>query len=161
MGQVPCDDANDGPQFRVIRAALHALNAWMRDGTPPPHGEVLATDESGKSLRDEYGNALGGIRSPDVDVPIATLSGDTGGGGFDLSGITDLLSGGNVISMFCFIFGSTTPFTSEQLIELYPTHEDYVQKVKDSANAALAAGFLLEPEAMGFIDEAENAPVPN
>ena len=145
MGMVDCPNANNGPQYRVIRAALHSLDAWMREGTEPPHGKVLEADASGKSVRDENGNAKGGVRSPDVDVPIATLSGDS----TDASGF------------FCFIFGSTTPFTPEKLMKLYPTHEDYVQKVKDAAEATLKAGFILEPEAKGFVSDAEKAAVPN
>ncbi|HTU60076.1 MAG TPA: alpha/beta hydrolase domain-containing protein, partial [Polyangiales bacterium] len=83
--------------------------------------------------------------SPDVDVPISTLSGDS----TDTSGL------------FCFIFGTTTPFTPEKLLELYPTHDAYVEKVKSSAKETLEAGFVLEPESMGFIADAEKAPVPN
>lgn len=145
MGMVDCPNANAGPQYRIIRAALHALNSWVSDGIQPPRGEPLEADASGKSLRDQHGNAKGGVRSPDVDVPISTLSGDS----TDTSGF------------FCFIFGSTTPFAPEKLMELYPTHEEYVQKVKASAEATFKAGFLLEPEAMGFVADAERASVPN
>lgn len=98
-------------------------------------------------MRDEHGNALGGVRSPDVDVPISTLSGDAPVGGAS--------------GFFCFIFGSTTPIAPDKLRSLYPTHEDYVQKVMKSAAATQAAGFVLEPEAMGFVADAEQAPVPN
>jgi hypothetical protein len=146
-GAVQCDGANTGPQYRVIRAALHSLNLWLRDGTEPPKGEVLKTDASGKSLRDDHGNALGGVRSPDVDVPIKTLSGDPAGS-----------SGG---SIWCFLFGSTTPFTPEMLKSLYPTHDDYVMKVKDAAQKSQAGGFALEPEAQGFVADAQASHVPN
>jgi hypothetical protein len=143
---VSCEGANDGPKHFVIKAALHALDRWMRDGKAPPEGEPLRTDPSGAPLRDEHGNTLGGVRSPDVDVPIATLTGDPPAGG-----------GGGV---WCFLFGSTTPFTPEKLLQLYPTHADYVAEVKAAASEAQAAGFLLEPEAKAMIAEAEAAPVP-
>jgi hypothetical protein len=146
-GAVQCDGANNGPQHRVIRAALHSLHLWMRDGTEPARGEVLQTDASGKSLRDALGNALGGVRSPDVDVPIKTLSGDP--------------AAANSGSFWCFLFGSTTPFTPDQLAKLYPTHDDYVVKVKESASKLREARFLLEPEEKGFVTEAEEATVPN
>ena len=145
-GGVACKGANDGPKHFVIKAALHALDAWMRDGTAPAEAEPLMTDASGVSVRDEHGNTLGGVRSPDVDAPIATLSGDppaSGGGG-----------------VWCFLFGSTTPFTPETLKELYPTHADYVGRVEAAANAARSAGFLLAPEAQAMIAEAEAAAVP-
>lgn len=146
-GAIQCDGANTGPQFRVIRAALLALDRWMRDGTEPPRGDLLQTDDSGKSVKDEHGNALGGVRSPDVDVPIKTLSGDPAPN-----------SSGD---FFCFLFGSTTPFTADELMKLYPTHDDYVNQVKASAEKTRKAGFVLEPEANGFVTDAEAAPVPN
>jgi hypothetical protein len=146
QGAVQCNGANTGPQYRVIRAALQSLHLWLRDGTEPARGEVLQTNASGKSLRDEHGNALGGVRSPDVDVPIKTLSGDPAGGGG---------------SIWCFLFGSTTPFTSDELMQLYPSHDDYVTKVKEAASKVKDAGFLLEPEQNGFVTDAEKAPVPN
>jgi hypothetical protein len=108
---------------------------------------LLQTDANGKSVRDQYGNALGGVRSPDVDVPIKTLSGDPPA---DSSG-----------SFWCFLFGSTTPFTPEQLMSLYPTHDDYVTKVRESASQQQKAGFLLAPEGSGFVSDAEKAAVPN
>ena len=147
LGQLDCDSANAGPQWRIIRAALHSLHVWISDGKAPPTGEPLQADASGQSVRDEHGNALGGIRSPDVDVPVATLSGEppAGGMGFDF---------------ICSIFGSTVPFTPEKLAMLYPTHEEYVQKVKASVDAMLKAGFVLEPEASSFIEDAEKAAVP-
>jgi hypothetical protein len=76
QGAVKCDGANTGPQYRVIRAALHSLRLWMRDGTEPARGKLLETDANKKPLKDEHGNTLGGVRSPDVDVPVKTLTGD-------------------------------------------------------------------------------------
>jgi hypothetical protein len=145
-GAIQCSGANNGPQYRVIRAALHSLHLWMSDGKEPAKGEVLQTDAGGTLMKDEHGNALGGVRSPDVDVPIRTLSGDP--------------SPSAAGSFWCFLFGSTTPFTPDKLMTLYPTHDDYVSKVKDAALQAKQSGFLLEPEAQGFIEEAEKAAVP-
>jgi hypothetical protein len=108
---------------------------------------VLQANASGKSLRDEHGNALGGVRSPDVDVPIKTLSGDP--------------PASNSGSFWCFLFGTTTPFTPDMLKSLYPTHDDYVAKVMDSASKIREGGFILEPEAQGFVSDAQAAHVPN
>jgi hypothetical protein len=146
-GSLQCDGANNGPQYRVIRAALKSLQLWLKDGTAPATGKVLETDSSGKSLRDEHGNALGGVRSPDVDVPNRTLSGDPA-------------MGAGAGSFWCFLFGSNTPFTAEKLKSLYPTHDEYVSKVERSAQQLREAGFLLQPEADGFIHDAQEADIP-
>ena len=143
---IQCEGINDGPQHFVIKAALHALNLWMTDGTAPVTGEPLMADANGAPVLDEHGNTLGGVRTPDVDVPIATLSGEPPAGSSEI---------------ICILFGSTTPFTPDKLLGLYPTHDDYVTKVTESAGAARDAKFLLEPEAQAMIAEAEAAPVPN
>ncbi len=65
--------ANTGPHHLVIKAALHALHAWMIDGTNSPTAEPMQTDAYGNGILDEHDNGLGGIRTPHVDVPIATL----------------------------------------------------------------------------------------
>lgn len=143
-GGVSCSGANQGPQHFVIKAALHALNLWMTDGTAPVTGELL-TMNGGSPVTDENGNALGGVRTPSVDVPIATLSGQAAAGS---------------TNFVCVLFGSTTPFTPEKLMQLYATHDDYVMKVEDSARKTREAKFLLQPEEQAMVAEAKAAPVP-
>ncbi len=133
---------NDGPQHQTLKAALHHLVAWVSDGTLPPTAPRLdVSDATGVAViqRDQLGNALGGIRTPLVDVPISALSGDPvpGAGGF------------------CFLFGSTTPFDAATLAGLYPSHDDYVDKVSASTQATLDAGYILAPEAEAIITKAE------
>jgi len=148
MSLLPCGEANDGPQRHVIKAAMHALNLWIIEGVEPVIGEPLTVDENGVLSTDEHDNALGGIRSPAVDVPIATLKGRTSA------------TGDPNLDLICGLFGETIPFTPEKLLALYPTHEDYVTKIKESAQKAREAKFLLEPEEQAIVAEAEAAPVP-
>jgi hypothetical protein len=87
--------------------------------------------DAGPAYRlDANGNVLGGIRTPSVDAPIATLSGL-----------------GQTGSSFCFLFGTTVPLSDARLSALYPTEHAYVSAVARSARAALRDGFLLRPEA--------------
>jgi hypothetical protein len=118
---------NAGPQHFVLDAAVAALERWVRTGKPPraaPRLEMV-TDPAVDFVRDEHGNALGGIRTPWVDAPIATLS----GGG---------QSGGG----FCFIFGTTMLFDEPTLTALYPTRKAFVKPYKKSMKRALKQGFL-------------------
>lgn len=140
---IGCGMINDGPQHFVIKAALHALDRWMRDGTAPAHGEPLTRDSAGSPVLDERGNMRGGVRSPALDVPIAVHSG---------------LS--SSINPLCAVFGQTLPFAPELLKQLYHTHEDYVAKVSASARAAHTAGFLLGEEEQIIVAEAKAAHVP-
>ena len=141
-----CDHPNDGPQHYVVRAALHGLDRWLRDGTAPAKGQRLMSNADDTPLTDQYGNTHGGVRTPDVDVPTATLSGlpaTTGG-----------------LNFVCFLFGHTEPFTPQKLMQMYPQHDGYVSKVTDAARAAREAGFILVPEEQAMVAKAQAAPVP-
>ena len=86
---------NYGPQHLVLDSALDHLDHWVADGVAPPKGQPIdmAAGPPPVINRDEHGNALGGVRTPVVDVPTATLRGD-----------------GNAGATFCFLFGNTVPF---------------------------------------------------
>jgi hypothetical protein len=141
---------NIGPQHEVIQAALHHLVTWVKSGQPPPTGTAieLTDDERITIARDDHGIALGGVRHPMVDVPTATISGGPPGG----ASIRDLTSGEGGV---CVLFGSTVPFDREILTELYGTADNYVAAFNASAEEAVAAGFLLQPDADALIAEAE------
>jgi hypothetical protein len=132
-GIIDCDKPiNSGPQHFVLNAAFAAFNRWVRDGTPPPHAPRLQITAGTPPViaLDSHGNALGGIRTPAVDAPIATLSGL-----------------GQTGANFCRIFGTTVPFDRATLAALYPSHDAYVAAVEAAADRAVNAGFILEPDA--------------
>ena len=122
---------NSGPQHFVVKASLNALDQWLRTGMAPTSADRFQFDEDTASfVRDEYGNVLGGIRTPYVDVPIATLSGE----------------GQSEDDLFCSLYGTTDLFDEETLASLYPDHETYVSMVSDSVDEAVAKGHLLAPD---------------
>src|SRR5690606_24181659 len=124
--------------------------AWAAGGDPPPRGERIEVAEGDDVAitRDEHQNAVGGVRNPLTDVPTATLSGDPPGG----ASIDDLAEGQ---AGLCVLFGSTIPFDQATLVELYGTADDYVRRFRAAADEAVAAGFLLPPDAEALIAEAE------
>jgi hypothetical protein len=140
---------NTGPQHEVLQAAVDHLVTWVTDGTPPPAGTriELAEGDGVAIARAGDGIALGGVRNPLVDVPVATVSGDPPGG----STAEELRGGGGV----CALFGSTTPFDRATLLDRYGSADNYVQQFRASADEAVAAGFLLRPDADELIAEAE------
>ena len=139
-----CPAVNDGPQADVLRAAFDALRTWIVDGTSPPTADRIQ-EQDGVIERDDLGIALGGIRTPPVDAPTQVLSGDPVEG----------------TSVICSLFGNMTDLTPAQLAELYPTHDDYVNAVTESADAAVADGFLRQAEADAFVAAAEEASIPS
>jgi len=122
---------NSGPQHFVLKAAIAALNEWVKQGTLPPTAPRLEAIPGStiRLARDAHGNALGGIRTPQVDVPIAAFSGDGRG------------------SILCLLFGSTTPFDDTKLASLYASHADYVSAFNAATENAVRAGFILRPDA--------------
>lgn len=145
--QVPCGaKINDGPQRFTLRAGLRALDTWVRTGEAPPSGELLEVDTSTGSavmVRDADGNALGGVRLPQVEVPVATLSGEPGP------------AGGTI----CMLLGTTVPFSAARLAELYPSADAYRQAYEQATDAAIAAGFALEADRQQILDDADPAAV--
>jgi hypothetical protein len=125
---------NSGPQFHYVsQAAIGALEHWIREGTPPPQAPrlELSADDPPQFAVDEHGNVKGGIRTPWMDAPTATLSGlgQSGGG-------------------FAFLFGTTLPFNASKLAALYPGgRREYLAKFEAAADAAVRAGFLLAADA--------------
>lgn len=141
---------NTGPQHEVAQAALHHLVAWSAGGAPPPSGERIQLVEGDEVViaRDDRQLAIGGVRNPLVDVPVAATTGDPPAG----ASIADL-AGGN--SDICILFGRTIPFDRATLVEQYGTADGYVAAFEASADQAVAAGVLLRPDADALVTEAE------
>jgi hypothetical protein len=118
------------PMHYAVSTAIHRLNDWVRTGVAPPSGPRFAFANA-ELARDEHGNALGGIRLPPIDVPVATY-----------------------VSTVCALGGLTVPFTEVQLRLLYPTHADYYAQMKAAAEASLAAGWLLPEDATDLLRRA-------
>ena len=124
---------NSGPQTFVLRAAVAHLDRWVARGTPPPIGprwETVSTAPVTYAV-DADGIVRGGIRTPAVDAPVALLS------GLGQTGTT-----------FCFLFGTTTPFTPEQLEARYGTPGGFVWAWGRATWDATAAGFLVPEDAV-------------
>lgn len=132
---------NSGPQIYVMNAVLDTLNAWVHDHTKaPPAAARIEIHANGDIARDVHGNALGGVRTPQLDVPLATLSGEGGQG-----------------SGFCRIAGVTTPFTLAQVTELYGSKDEFLTDFDASMQGAVRGGFLLGADAPTMRSEAAAA----
>jgi Alpha/beta hydrolase domain len=136
-----CRTVNDGPHGAVLRAAMHALGAWVAGGPPPSHAPRLEV-AGGAIARDERGIARGGVRTPPVDAPTAVLSGEPRPGA----------------NLLWALFGDTTPLGPAALRAAYPTHEAYVAAVEASAARARTGGFLLPADAAAMVAAARAAP---
>jgi hypothetical protein len=123
-------------------AALDHMLAWLDHGTAPPIQDRITIEGSPAGIvRDEHGNALGGIRMPSFAVPSGRHT------GFAPDGTLHL-------------FGSTEPFDEPTLRALYPDHHAYTAAFTAATRQALDAGVLLPRHAEALLSEAERAPIP-
>lgn len=122
---------NSGPQNFIMNAALRHLDRWVAEGTPPPTAPPIETAD-GAILRDADGNALGGVRTPHVDVPIATLTGE---------GLS--------------VVGQTLPFDTATLDARYGDEAGYLAEFAEALDVTIEAGFLLADDREQILFEAE------
>jgi hypothetical protein len=135
---------NSAPQRYVVGTAIHDLARWAGGGRPPPRAPLIdvTPGETPTIVRDQFGNATGGIRLPQLEVPTATLSGEPGGG-----------------PGFCSLFGTTIAFDAARLASLYPAQRDYVNAFSKATDRARRAGFLLPADAKEAKAEARRTPI--
>lgn len=163
---VPTDvEVSDFPIRYVFNAAWRNLERWVNEGIPAPKAECLQLVDStivnsglvkedvpfspAEAFRkDINGNAVGGVRTPYVDVPTARWVGAKQAANPAAPGFG------------CFFEGYKIPFGREKLRELYASHADYVEKVTHSARALEAQGWLTAADRAEIIAAAEAAAVP-
>lgn len=129
-------------------AAIDDLVSWTGGGAAPPIAprgvyQTAPADPLNQLQRDQYGIAEGGIRYPDVTVPVATND-----------GINSAAPGGSFFSAFCQLFGSSTPFTPDVLHGLYSDQADYLARYSEAADAMVGTGFVLQEDADRLKEEA-------
>lgn len=119
--------SNDFVWEPLIRGAYRNLQLWARQGIKPPRAPRIALDAKLEIRRDANGNALGGLRMPYIDVPVA------GHVGY----MTPHGMGG--------VRGYKRPISAETLAKLYPSAGDYTAKF-GAATDRLLAGRWITPE---------------
>src|SRR5262249_37668822 len=78
------EEPSDFPMAMLVGGALLNLRGWVVENVPPPRADRLVVlsernagrcgrrEEARPVQRDQHGNAVGGVRSPWLDVPIAS-----------------------------------------------------------------------------------------
>jgi len=153
--------ANHLPRQYIEPAMFANMERWVIKGIAPPRAEPIHVKDgvgSQTSLfnetinasfeKDEHGNVLGGVRSANVDVPIATYDESaTAQPGYPYN----------------WSFGHQEDFTGEVLQKIYGLvgpHQEYVARIKASVEALVKARWLEPEEGQKIIMEAELTPIP-
>ncbi len=143
-------DPNTYPFAYVANAAFADLMQWIDFSVPPPRVDriELTSTTPVQIARDDFGNALGGVRAPFLDVPTATYV------------PTDTVAHTTALSGFCVLYGYNEPFGSATLQGLYPIHLEYVGRVAAEAAKLVVTRLWLEPDAIAVVERAFRADVP-
>jgi Alpha/beta hydrolase domain len=127
----------------ALNAAFANLTRWIRDSAAPPKAPRIQVENVGtpqaRIVLDMFGNAVGGVRTPYLDVPIATYYTSTKG------------------ETFCPELARTEPFTWTRLVSLYGTPQNYAAKVAQSVDHLVRERWLTESD--GRKIKAESASV--
>lgn len=129
-------EINDLVWMPVVRGAWHNLQLWSRKGIKPPQAPPIEVDRDHEIKRDEYGNALGGVRLPYIEAPRAAHTGyinDEGMGG---------------------ITGYKRPFEADTLKALYPDKASYFEKFSAATDKAVTERWISSEDAAAMKAEA-------
>jgi hypothetical protein len=123
------------PAGSFTALGLHHLIEWIASGKTPPKAPPIEVDQNtagdGSHLAlDERGNAKGGVRNVDVDVPVATF------GTFGKGKTT-------AQDRLCQLAGTEVPLPEATLKKLYRDKADYAKKVDERLAGLVEEGWFL------------------
>ncbi len=125
----------------VVDAALHHLQVWVSGGPPPPvQPRIAFAGDPAQIVRDGNGMAEGGIRLPQVEVPLAHNSA--------IQQTPDI---------FARLVGYHESFPDEKVRALYGSREAFLARDEEAARAAEAAGVILPRDVDPLLAEAAEA----
>jgi len=124
----------------VRNAALEQVVAWASGGPPPRSFPPIEVDDSGQPAirRDEHGNALGGIRLPELVVPTAAHSGT------------------NMGNPLAALAGQSTPLSEDQLAALYPDRASYLRQWDAAVQELVALELVREDDVDAVVTRGRN-----
>ncbi len=134
--EIPGFDSPNWLSFQpVYTASLRHMHRWLKDGVEPPRMPLIeiGPDDQRAIVRDENGNAKGGIRLPDFVVATSTHS-----------GMGKRVEGG---SRFAYLYGSAQDFSADKLATLYPTPEAFLALYDKALEKSVEEGMVLSEDA--------------
>lgn len=114
------------PNRAMIEACFHHASRWAVDGIAPPRAPLIDVDSEGVPEKDENGNVKGGLRFPDISVPVETFISASRGG---------LRS--------CASTGYSLMFSRDKLVGLYGSREQYLARYDAAADILVKDGYIL------------------
>lgn len=127
---------NPMPLAYYINGYLEKLYTWWKTGEAPEIVDPIKKNAQGEIIRDQHNNAVGGFRSPYVDVPDAEYIGwDTTDSSVDN------------------IAGIVRRFSVDKMKALYGTKEAYIRQFTEYANRQCENGWLCQADVERMINK--------
>ena len=140
-------ELSDFPFEYFLNGAFANLDAWVKSNIIPPRAPRMVVKDKieneyfGAKLG-QYDNAIGGLRTPYLDVPVASYySGSTG--------VDDYTN------FICGITGYKVPFEKEVIKKLYKTREEFLSKVNKMVDSLVRERFIIKEDGEKIKREAE------
>lgn len=127
-------ELNDYPEWFGFHAALHKLLLWAEQGIAPAGIPRIVQTAQGENVRDAFGNSLGGLRTPLLELPVARY----------LSWTEFPASEGKNIN---YLMGHRERFSAALLRELYTDVAQYRTRVRRAIAREVACGMILSEDA--------------
>jgi hypothetical protein len=115
------------PMHYAASTAIFQLNRWVRDGIPAINTPRFTFAGTARA-KDEHGNTLGGLRLPPIEHPVATYN-----------------------STQCPLGGTTSAFSDDEIVALYPTFEQYWTNMRGATDHAVEQSWLLPDDAVDMM----------
>ena len=123
---------NQGTVDYSTRALSRWVVRYLRRGKLPPSAPRIERDDSGNVVRDAIGLAKSGLRHPFVEVPISYNA-----------------------AAGCPLYGTWRPWSSEKITSMYPTHAEYVKRIRVWSREEVRRGWLLRGDRKDVLAKAK------
>ncbi len=131
-------NVNAVPMALLYDAVFHHMQRWAADGVAPPlQPKIEFAGDPPQVVRDENGLARGGIRLPQVEVPLAKNSAIPRGEG-----------------IFALLGGSCDPFPAAKVKALYGDRATFLDRFETAARQAVQAQVLMPRDVPVLMEEA-------
>jgi hypothetical protein len=141
----PGEHLSQFPSAPFYQATFVNLVNWITKGTVPPRAAPIEI-ANGEIVRDEYGNAKGGVRTPYVDVPRVR---------YTASAPTE--DPKNIVRR---MIGLQEPIQTDKLHRLYKSRADYLKRFDHEIDRLVSEHWLLSHDGEQLkIEEAKDPPL--
>ncbi|HLI58799.1 MAG TPA: alpha/beta hydrolase domain-containing protein [Solirubrobacteraceae bacterium] len=128
---------SDVPLRLMFSATMENLHRWVTEGEPPPASRRLELDKAQEVARDELGNPLGGVRSVQLDLPLARYGRPPNR---ELADETE-----HYLPMY------RIPLAPEEIARRYPAgREQYLERASAAVERMVRERWILPRDAPGY-----------